>query len=123
MPSTVWGPIHAVNPHGQLALHGPANQTGSTVTEHNESNCPYRLERLPVVQAFHWRSRSKPALKEGELVYYGPMPVSYGIGEVQGVTNNLVAVDFRGTGTAGIHEDLIHENYLIPISESALSSL
>ena len=93
------------------------------MTRDTELSIPYRLERLPVVQAFHWRSRSKPALRKGELVYYGPLPTSYGIGEVQYVVEGLVAVDFRGTGLSGVHEDVIHERYLIPISESALMEL
>ncbi len=80
----------------------------------------YQLERLPVVQVFHWKSRSKPALEKGQLVYYGPLPASYGIGEVQNVTKGLVSVDFRGTGSARIHEDVIHERYLVPLKEAAL---
>ncbi len=80
----------------------------------------YQLERLPVVQVFHWKSRSKPALEKGQLVYYGPLPASYGIGEVQNVTKGLVSVDFRGTGSARIHEDVIHERYLVPLKEVAL---
>lgn len=75
----------------------------------------YELEQLPVVQVFDWRSRSKAELKKGELVYYGPFPTSYGIGEVQNVTKGLVAVDFRGSGTARVHEDVIHERYLVPV--------
>ena len=84
---------------------------------------PYRLERLPIVQAFHWRSRSKPPLRAGELVYYGPMPTQYGIGEVQYVAGRRVSVDFRGTGTCNVHEDVIDARYLIPIPEPALSLL
>ncbi len=80
----------------------------------------YQLERLPVVQVFHWKSRSKPALEKGQLVYYGPLPASYGIGEVQNVTKGLVSVDFRGTGSARIHEDVIHERYLVPLKEAVL---
>ena len=77
----------------------------------------YRLERLPIVQAFHWRSRSKRPLRAGELVYYGPMPVQYGIGEVQYVAGKRVSVDFRGTGSCKIHEDVIDARYLIPITD------
>ncbi len=84
-----------------------------------KSNSAYPLDRLPVVQVFHWKSRSKPSLKKGELVYYGPFPTSYGIGEVQNVTKGLVAVDFRGTGSARVHEDVIHERYLVPLKESS----
>jgi len=83
----------------------------------NRPQTPYRLDRLPVVQAFHWRSRSKPPLRPGELVYYGPMPTQYGIGEVQYVAGKRAAVDFRGTGTCNVHEDIIESRYLIPIPE------
>lgn len=76
-----------------------------------------------MVHAFHWRSRSKPTLRKGELVYYGPLPASYGIGEVQYVVEGLVAVDFRGTGQSGVHEDVIHERYLVPINETDLQGL
>ena len=79
----------------------------------------YPLDQLPVVQVFHWKSRSKPALRKGEKVYYGPHPTSYGIGEVQHVTKGLVAVNFGGTGSARVHEDVIHERYLVPLSEAA----
>ncbi|MXW13595.1 MAG: DUF3553 domain-containing protein [Rhodothermaceae bacterium] len=85
-----------------------------------KTNSEYQLEHLPVVQVFHWKSRSKPALEKGELVYYGPFPTSYGIGEVQNVTKGLVSVDFRGTGSARVHEDVIHERYLVPLKEAAL---
>ena len=42
----------------------------------------YRLELLPVIPAFHRRARSKKDLSKGQLVYYGPQPLYYGIGEV-----------------------------------------
>ena len=88
-----------------------------------KSASPYRLDRLPVVQAFHWRSRAKSGLRKGELVYYGPLPVSYGIGEVKSVVGSFVAVNFRGTGQARVHHDVIHERYLIPITKSELMRL
>ena len=50
---------------------------------------PYRLELLPVVQAYHRRARVKPELQQGELVYYGPLPAYYGIGEVKRVVGPL----------------------------------
>ena len=56
-------------------------------------------------------------------MYYGPLPASYGIGEVQYVVEGLVAVDFRGTGQSGVHEDVIHERYLVPINETDLQGL
>ena len=56
----------------------------------------YRLELLPAVPPFHRRARRKDPFWEGQLVYYGPMPTYYGIGEVKRVVDNYVAVDFRG---------------------------
>lgn len=97
----------------QLTIH-------RLVPKKPKTNSEYQLERLPVVQVFHWKSRSKPALEKGELVYYGPFPTSYGIGEVQNVAKGLVSVDFRGTGSARVHEDVIHERYLVPLKEAAL---
>ena len=81
----------------------------------------YRLELLPVVPAFHRRARRRESLDEGELVYYGPMPSYYGIGEVKRVVGRFVAVDFRGTGQFGVHEDILEHQYLIPIPQSAIS--
>jgi len=78
------------------------------------------LEQLPVVQVFHWKSRSKPALKKGELVYYGPFPAAYGIGEVQTVNKGLVVVNFGGKGSSRVHEDVIHERYLVPFEDTTL---
>ncbi|MDE2731973.1 MAG: DUF3553 domain-containing protein [Bacteroidota bacterium] len=88
-----------------------------------KSESAYRLDRLPVVQAFHWRSRAKSGLRKGELVYYGPFPASYGIGEVNAIVGSFVAVNFRGTGEARVHHDVIHERYLIPITKSELMRL
>jgi len=84
---------------------------------------PYRLELLPVVQAYHRRARRKDALQKGELVYYGPMPTYYGIGEVKRVVGPYVAVDFRGTGLFSVHEDIFEPQYLIPIPQNTLSLL
>jgi hypothetical protein len=83
----------------------------------------YRLELLPIVPAFHRRARRRMELREGELVYYGPMPVYYGIGEVKRVVGHFVAVDFRGTGQFGIHEDVFEPQYLIPIPQPTMSLL
>ena len=94
-----------------------------TVRPEAKSGSAYKLDRLPVVQAFHWRSRAKSGLRKGALVYYGPSPASYGIGEVQSVVGSFVAVNFRGTGCARVHHDIIHERYLIPITESELLQL
>jgi len=84
---------------------------------------PYRLELLPRVPAFHRRARRRKELSEGQLVYYGPMPVYYGIGEVKRVVENYVAVDFRGTGQFGVHEDVFEKQYLIPIPSATMNLL
>ena len=84
---------------------------------------PYRLELLPAVPAYHRRARRKDELERGQLVYYGPMPTYYGIGEVKRVLGRFVAVDFRGTGRFGIHEDVLEPQYLIPIPQATLSML
>lgn len=84
---------------------------------------PYRLELLPPVPAFHRRARIGKHLDEGQLVYYGPSPGYYGIGEVKQVVGHFVAVDFRGTGQFGVHEDVMENQYLIPIPQSTMSLL
>lgn len=84
---------------------------------------PYRLELLPVIPPFHRRARRRRDLREGELVYYGPMPTSYGIGEIKRVVGPFVAVDFRGTGQFGVHEDVLEQQYLIPIPQATLTLL
>ncbi len=89
----------------------------------NKTASPYRLELLPVVQAYHRRARMKPSLQQGELVYYGPLPSYYGIGEVKDVVGTYAAVDFRGTGFFSVHEDVIDQRYLIPIPAPTLSLL
>lgn len=89
----------------------------------NHGSIPYRLELLPVIPAFHRRARRSKSLEQGELVYYGPMPVYYGIGEVKRVVGPYVAVDFRGTGQFGVHEDVLERQYLIPIPAGTMSLL
>ena len=84
---------------------------------------PYRLELLPVVNAFHRRARHKEPLVRGQLVYYGPMPAYYGIGEVKYIVGGFVAVDFRGTGAFSVHEDVLEHQYLIPIPTAAMQLL
>lgn len=84
---------------------------------------PYRLELLPAVPPFHRRARKKDPVSEGQLVYYGPMPTYYGIGEVKRIVGTYVAVDFRGTGQFGVHEDIFEHQYLIPIPPTAMSLL
>jgi hypothetical protein len=82
---------------------------------------PYRLDRLPVIMPFHRRADNP--LKKGDLVYYGPCPEFYGIGEIISIVENLCLVDFRGTGTYSIHKDVYHMKYLIPIHKLNLTNL
>ena len=84
---------------------------------------PYRLELLQKIPVFHRRARVKKPLEAGELVYYGPMPLYYGIGEVKRVVGPYVAVNFRGTGQFGVHEDVLEQHYLIPIPNTTLPLL
>ena len=95
-------------------MRGSGSKNGSS---------PYRLELLPTVQAYHRRARVKPDLVRGELVYYGPLPAYYGIGEVKWVVGPYAAVDFRGTGYFSVHEDIIDQRYLIPIPVSTMPLL
>jgi hypothetical protein len=84
---------------------------------------PYRLELLPLIPAFHRRARQTRDFAEGQLVYYGPMPCYYGIGEVQNTVEGFIAVDFRGTGQFGVHQDMFQPEYLIPIPASTMGIL
>ncbi len=83
----------------------------------------YRLELLPSIPAFHRRARRRKDLGQGQLVYYGPSPLYYGIGEVKTVIDGFVAVDFRGTGQFGVHEDVFEPEYLIPIPATTMQLL
>ena len=74
----------------------------------------YRLELLPIVPPFYRRARAVSVMP-GELVYYGPAPTYYGIGEVIEHTEGHVVVDFRGTGMFGVHQETIDPNYVLPI--------
>jgi hypothetical protein len=78
---------------------------------------------LPAVPPFHRRARRRKRLDAGQLVYYGPMPRYYGIGEVKHIEDGYVAVDFRGTGEFGVHEDVFESHYLIPIPASTMDLL
>lgn len=88
-----------------------------------KKSLPYRLELLPTVPPFHRRARRKEEIAQGQLVYYGPMPTYYGIGEVKRVVGPYVAVDFRGTGQFGVHEDIMEQQYLVPIPSATMSLL
>jgi len=79
----------------------------------------YRLDLLPVILPFHRRADND--LKLGDLVYYGPSPEYYGIGEVVQREEKICVVDFRGTGLLGIHKDEMFVSYLIPIHKLNLS--
>lgn len=83
---------------------------------HRRRKSAFRLELLPVVPPYFRRARSKQ-LAQGELVYYGPMPQYYGIGEVLHIADRLVLVDFRGTGAFNVHQEAMEPQYLLPIPE------
>lgn len=83
----------------------------------------YQLERLERVPAHCRQARRKEGLEKGQLVYYGPMPMYYGIGEVKRLVGPRVAVDFRGTGTFGVHEELFESQYLIRIPPGVIEEL
>lgn len=87
----------------------------------SNNRLPYRIERLPVILPFHRRALNE--LQSGDLVYYGPSPEFYGIGEVIKVVENYCIVDFRGTGLYGIQKDALESRYLIPIHKLNLSYL
>lgn len=82
----------------------------------------YRLELLPTVLPFYRRARTG-LLHPGDLVYYGPMPTYYGIGEVIHVSEKYVIVDFRGTGLFGVHEEAMEPQYLLPIPADRMALL
>jgi hypothetical protein len=74
-----------------------------------------------VVKPYHWRARNR--LEKGQLVYYGPAPQYYGIGEVINFMGPYVIVDFRGTGLMGVHKEALEPQYLIPIAPHLLREL
>jgi hypothetical protein len=86
-----------------------------------ENRLSYRFEKLPVILPYHRRSDND--LQNGDLVYYGPCPEFYGIGEVLNVVEKYCVVDFRGTGSLGIHKDALEIKYLVPIHKRNLSHL
>jgi len=87
---------------------------------HKQIKAPvYRTDRLPVIYPYHLRSSNR--LHIGELVYYGPCPAFYGIGEIISFTEDLCVVNFRGTGELGIFKDVIEKKYLIPIHKLNLA--
>lgn len=81
----------------------------------------YRLDRLPVIYPFNRRADNNIQL--GDLVYYGPCPEYYGIGEVVRVLEGYCIVDFRGTGLLNIQKDAMALKYLIPIHKLNLGHI
>lgn len=81
----------------------------------------YRLDLLPVIYPYHRRAENH--LQLGDLVYYGPSPEYYGIGEVVNSEEKYCIVDFRGTGLLGIQKDVFSNKYLIPIHKLNLGHL
>ncbi len=81
----------------------------------------YRLDLLPVIYPYHRRAENR--LQLGDLVYYGPSPEYYGIGEVVNSEEKYCVVDFRGTGLLGIQKDVFSNKYLIPIHKLNLGHL
>jgi hypothetical protein len=92
-------------------------------TQSSAHSSPYRLELLPRVPAFCREALRERSLQEGQLVYYGPHPVYYGIGEVKRINGANVAVDFRGTGEFNVHEEIMDKRYLIRIPQEKLEKL
>ena len=93
------------------------------MVDHIEPAALYRLDLLPPVPAHQRRARIGKQLFLGQLVYYGPSPGFYGIGEIKRIVGRYVAVDFRGTGACRVHEDVIERDYVIPIPTATMSLL
>lgn len=81
----------------------------------------YRLDLLPVIYPYHRRAENR--LQLGDLVYYGPSPEYYGIGEIVNSEDKYCVVDFRGTGLLGIQKDVFSNKYLIPIHKLNLGHI
>lgn len=81
----------------------------------------YRLDLLPVIYPYHRRASNN--LQLGDLVYYGPSPEYYGIGEIVGTEEKFCVVDFRVTGLLGIQKDVFSNKYLIPIHKLNLGHI
>lgn len=81
----------------------------------------YRLDRLPVIYPYNRRADNNIQL--GDLVYYGPSPEFYGIGEVVRLFEGYCIVDFRGTGVLNIQKDAMAMKYLIPIHKLNLGHI
>ncbi|MCH8568444.1 MAG: hypothetical protein LAT67_09280 [Balneolales bacterium] len=81
----------------------------------------YRFDRLPVIFPYHYRANNH--LTVGDLVYYGPCPEYYGIGEILNIVDDFCIVDFRGTGSLSVHKEAFELRYMIPIHKLNLSHL
>ena len=89
----------------------------------DDASSAYQLEVLPEVPAFRRDVLRDGRLEKGQLVYYGPQPSYYGIGEVKRINGSDVAVDFRGTGHFDVHEEIIEQRYLIRIPQEKMAEL
>lgn len=89
----------------------------------DQTSSAYRLELLQEVPAFHRDALRKGRLAKGQLVYYGPQPSYYGIGEVKRINGTNIAVDFRGTGHFDVHEEIMDQRYLIRIPREKMAEL
>src|SRR5699024_11275878 len=67
--------------------------------------------------------RADNNIQLGDLVYYGPSPEYYGIGEVVRCVEGHCIVDFRGTGMLNIEKDALAMKYLIPIHKLNLGHI
>lgn len=92
-----------------------------SVVEETKKRLSYRLDRLPVILPYHRRAIN--TICPGDLVYYGPSPEYYGIGEVIKADETHCLVDFRGTGLLGIEKDVFSNRYMIPIHQLNLGHL
>jgi hypothetical protein len=92
-------------------------------TSPSQRSSSYRLEVLPEVPAFTREALRKGRLEKGQLVYYGPKPSYYGIGEVKRINGSDIAVDFRGTGHFDVHEEIMDQRYLIRIPNEKMAEL
>lgn len=81
----------------------------------------YRLDLLPVIYPYNRRADNNIQL--GDLVYYGPSPEYYGIGEVVRSMDDYCIVDFRRTGRLNIEKDAMAMKYLIPIHKLNLGHI
>lgn len=114
----------AVNNEDLLPLYaGSAHSTLFSMSSSAGHKSPYRLDVLRPIQAFQRLARKHMSFERGQLVYYGPQPSYYGIGEVKHVGHAHVAVDFRGTGVFDVHQEVFEPQYLIPIPDSTLERL